>query len=131
MCVGWGVGRGPSVVRCARARPCAGLLVHAGAACVQACCASGGEGGDYRARMTVRIIQDIRMLKIKINDLRRELHITKSHISSIEALHRAGTGLAPPTSAPGLGSPLPHRRRDWARPHLHSGFAAIEALLPR
>ena len=28
----------------------------------------------------------------------------------------AGTGLAPPTSAPGLGSPLPHLHRDWARP---------------
>ncbi len=26
----------------------------------------------------------------------------------------AGTGLAPPTSAPGLGSPRPHLRRDWA-----------------
>ena len=26
----------------------------------------------------------------------------------------AGTGLAPPTSAPGLGSPLPHLHRDWA-----------------
>ena len=25
-----------------------------------------------------------------------------------------GTGLAPATSAPGLGSPLPHLRRDWA-----------------
>ena len=29
---------------------------------------------------------------------------------------RAGTGLTPPTSAPGLGSPLPHLRRDWAHP---------------
>ena len=27
----------------------------------------------------------------------------------------AGTGLTAPTSAPGLGSPLPHLRRDWAR----------------
>jgi hypothetical protein len=27
-----------------------------------------------------------------------------------------GTGLAPATSAPGLGSPLPHLHRDWARP---------------
>jgi hypothetical protein len=27
-----------------------------------------------------------------------------------------GTGLAPPTSAPGLGSPLPRLPRDWARP---------------
>ena len=29
-----------------------------------------------------------------------------------------------------MGSPLPHRRQDWARPP-HSGFASIEALLPR
>jgi hypothetical protein len=29
---------------------------------------------------------------------------------------RTGTGLAPPTSAPGLGSPLPHLHQDWARP---------------
>jgi hypothetical protein len=28
----------------------------------------------------------------------------------------AGTALAPPTSAPGLGSPRPHLRRDWAHP---------------
>jgi hypothetical protein len=28
----------------------------------------------------------------------------------------AGTGLTPPTSAPGLGSPRPHLRRDWAHP---------------
>jgi hypothetical protein len=27
-----------------------------------------------------------------------------------------GTGLTPATSAPGLGSPLPHLHRDWARP---------------
>jgi hypothetical protein len=33
-----------------------------------------------------------------------------------------GTGLAPPTSAPGLGSPLPHLHRDWARPsHICTG----------
>ena len=34
-------------------------------------------------------------------------------------------GLAPPTSASGLGSPLPHLRRDWARPqpHLHWDWA--------
>ena len=32
------------------------------------------------------------------------------------------TGLAPPTSAPGLGSPLPHLHRDWARPaHICTG----------
>jgi hypothetical protein len=35
---------------------------------------------------------------------------------------RAGTGLTAPTSAPGLGSPLPHLRRDWARPsHICAG----------
>ena len=46
---------------------------------------------------------------------------------------RAGTGLAPatsapglgsplPTSSPGLGSPLPHLRRDWAYPgHICAG----------
>jgi hypothetical protein len=28
----------------------------------------------------------------------------------------AGLGLTPPTSAPGLGSPRPHLRRDWAHP---------------
>jgi hypothetical protein len=27
-----------------------------------------------------------------------------------------GTGLKPPTSAPGLGSPRPHLHRDWAHP---------------
>jgi hypothetical protein len=33
-----------------------------------------------------------------------------------------GTGLAPPTSALGLGSPLPHLHRDWARPsHICTG----------
>ena len=32
------------------------------------------------------------------------------------------TGLARPTSAPGLGPPLPHLRRDWAHPaHLCTG----------
>jgi hypothetical protein len=29
---------------------------------------------------------------------------------------RTGTGLTAATSAPGLGSPLPHLRRDWAHP---------------
>ena len=35
------------------------------------------------------------------------------------------TGLAPATSALGLGSPLPHLRRDWAHPvsHLHQDCA--------
>jgi hypothetical protein len=47
----------------------------------------------------------------------------------------AGTGLTPATSAPGLGSPLPHLRRDWVHrchicmgtalplPHLHWDWA--------
>jgi hypothetical protein len=34
----------------------------------------------------------------------------------------AGTGLTPPTTAPGLGSPLPHLCRDWAHPcHICAG----------
>jgi hypothetical protein len=33
-----------------------------------------------------------------------------------------GTRLTPATSAPGLGSPVPHRRRDWAHPcHIGAG----------
>jgi hypothetical protein len=37
----------------------------------------------------------------------------------------AGTGLTPPTSAPGLGAPLPRLHRDWAhpRPHLRRDWA--------
>jgi hypothetical protein len=31
----------------------------------------------------------------------------------------AGTGLTPPTSAPGLRSALPHLRRDWAHPSVN------------
>ena len=46
-------------------------------------------------------------------DSRREAH--PSHIC-------AGTGLTPATSAPGLGSPLPHLRRDRAS-HLHEDCA--------
>jgi hypothetical protein len=34
----------------------------------------------------------------------------------------AGTGRTPATSAPGLGSPLPHLHRDWAHPcHICTG----------
>jgi hypothetical protein len=35
---------------------------------------------------------------------------------------RTGTGPTPPTSAPGLGPPLPHPHRDWAHPaHICTG----------
>jgi hypothetical protein len=40
-----------------------------------------------------------------------------------------GTGLAPATSAPGLGWPLPHLHRDWAHPdHICAGTAATPQL---
>ena len=40
----------------------------------------------------------------------------------------AGTGLTPPTSAPGLGSPRPHLRRDWAHPaHICAGTGPTRA----
>jgi hypothetical protein len=44
-----------------------------------------------------------------------------------------GTGLIPATSAPGLGSPLPHLRRDWAHPlpHLCTGTGLTPAHLCR
>jgi hypothetical protein len=39
-----------------------------------------------------------------------------------------GTGLTPATSAPGMGSPLPHLRRDWAHPcHICTGTALTPA----
>jgi hypothetical protein len=39
-----------------------------------------------------------------------------------------GTGLAPPTSALGLGSPLPHLHWDWARPsHICTGTGLTPA----
>ena len=39
-----------------------------------------------------------------------------------------GTGLAPATSAPGLGSPLPHLHRNWARPcHICTGTGLTPA----
>jgi hypothetical protein len=41
---------------------------------------------------------------------------------------RSETGLTPATSAPGLGSPLPHLHRDWARPsHICTGTALTPA----
>jgi hypothetical protein len=43
-------------------------------------------------------------------------------------LHAGGSGLAPPTSAPGLGSPLPHLHRDWAHPcHICAGTGLTPA----
>ena len=53
-----------------------------------------------------------------------------------------GTGLTPATSAPGLGSPLPHLHRDRAPRHMHThtstprasaahGPALADCLLPR
>ena len=40
----------------------------------------------------------------------------------------AGTGLTPATSAPELGSPLPHLRRDWAHPcHICAGTGRTPA----
>ena len=41
----------------------------------------------------------------------------------------AGTGLTPPTSAPGLGAPRPHLRRDWA--HLSHVGTGTGLGLPR
>ena len=47
--------------------------------------------------------------------LRRDFALTRCHTS-------AGTGFTPATSARGLGSPLPHLRRDWAHPsHISAG----------
>ena len=43
---------------------------------------------------------------------RREIRPAGGHIC-------AGTGLTPPTSAPELGSPLPHLHRDWPAVSLH------------
>jgi hypothetical protein len=43
------------------------------------------------------------------DQLRQQQKARPSHICT-------GTGLAPSTSAPGLGSPHPHLHRDWARP---------------
>ena len=45
---------------------------------------------------------------------------------------RFETGLAPPTSAPGLGAPLPHLRRDWAHPcHICAGTGRTPATSGR
>ena len=42
-----------------------------------------------------------------------------------------GTGLTPATSAPGLGSPLPHLRRDWAHPcHIIRPFRSLPRVHP-
>ncbi len=43
---------------------------------------------------------------------------------------RTGTGLTPPTSALGLGSPRPHPHRDWAYPaHIRTGTGAHPARI--
>jgi hypothetical protein len=43
-----------------------------------------------------------------------------------------GTGLTPATSAPGLGAPLPHLRRDWAHAcHVCTGTASFRRRLRR
>jgi hypothetical protein len=75
--------------------------------------------------------------------VRQEPHLRRdwarpSHICT-------GTGLAPPTSVPGLGSPLPHLHRDWVHactsapglgpplPHLHRaglGRCEVASVLP-
>ena len=42
----------------------------------------------------------------------------------------AETGLIPPTSAQGLGSPRPHLRRDWAHPaHICAGTGLASCRL--
>jgi hypothetical protein len=52
---------------------------------------------------------------------RRADALLGSHICS-------GTGLTPATSAPGLGSPRPHLRRDWAHPsHICAGTGLTPA----
>ena len=52
-------------------------------------------------------------------------------VQSVPASHRchvcAGTGLAPTTSAPELGTPRPHLRQDWAHPfHICAGTGLTE-----
>ncbi len=60
------------------------------------------------------------------NQSRNVLHppITRAHPAHV----CAATGLTPPTSAPGLGSPRPHLRQDWA--HLAHVCAATGLTLP-
>ena len=45
--------------------------------------------------------------------------------AGVERANAPPAGLTPPTSAAGLGSPLPHLHRDWARPlpHLRPDWA--------
>ena len=59
----------------------------------------------------------------KLGRVATKLRRTSAVRSALPHLHRdwarpchicTGTGLAPATSAPGLGSPLPHLHRDWA-----------------
>jgi hypothetical protein len=61
------------------------------------------------------------------------------HARLTHPLRRLGSPLAPMytpvTSAPGLGSPLPHRHRDWTRPaccgHICTGTGSLACALPR
>jgi hypothetical protein len=61
------------------------------------------------------------------DELLAKLRAAKTYNAGSRRAHRrtgrARTGWAhPPTSAPGLGSPLPHLRRDWAHPsHICAG----------
>ncbi len=53
-----------------------------------------------------------------------------SHLRRAHPCHICtGTGLATTTSAPGLGSSLPHLHRDWARPALAAGKPALTSLM--
>jgi hypothetical protein len=54
---------------------------------------------------------------------RRDRSCTAPHRAQCaeEEEEGAAVGLTPPTSAPGLGSPRPHLRRDWARPRHNRG----------
>jgi hypothetical protein len=55
-------------------------------------------------------------------DWRRSHRRPCGHTGCRTGCGRCCTGLAPATSAPGLGSPLPHLRRDWAHPsHIRAG----------
>jgi hypothetical protein len=52
------------------------------------------------------------------------------HLAATIAIHRpCPPSAAPATSAPGLGSPLPHQHRDWARPcHISLGTSSAPGL---
>ena len=58
------------------------------------------------------------------------LLIVRNTMSAVSARVCTGTGLTPATSAPGLGSPLPHLRRDWT-PHLRRDLLQAQQDLLR